>query len=148
MVRRKVALPIEEKAMSPAHWCRWVGIVAMMLGITGSAWTGERPTTALEAPAKGGVQVQYASLSLHFEANQGQADSQVQFLSHGRGYSLLLTPTEAVLALQQAQVKGEDSPRVTRHASREYNQAVLRMKLVGANSHPTVNGLDALPGKA
>src|SRR5438552_9833 len=108
--------------MDPARWSRWIGFVAMMLAVIGSACTGERRTTPLEAPAKGDMQVQYASLPLSFEANQGQADRQVQFLSRGRGYSLFLTPTEAVLALQQAQVEGEDSSRVTRHASREYNQ--------------------------
>jgi hypothetical protein len=40
----------------------------------------------------------YGQLPLSFEANQGQADPQIGFLSHGSGYTLFLTPTEAVLS--------------------------------------------------
>jgi len=43
-------------------------------------------------------------LPLFFEANRGQADSQVQFMARGKGYTLLLTPTETVLAESQTQV--------------------------------------------
>jgi hypothetical protein len=42
---------------------------------------------------------------LSFEVNQGQTESQVKFLSRGRGYSLFLTANEAVLALQQSKAK-------------------------------------------
>src|ERR1700735_3972342 len=42
----------------------------------------------------------YGKLPLSFEANQGQGDPTVQFLSHGQGYTLLLREGEAVLALQ------------------------------------------------
>ena len=38
---------------------------------------------------------------LRFEANQGQADSRVRFLSHGPGYTLLLTGEGATLDLRQ-----------------------------------------------
>jgi hypothetical protein len=54
------------------------------------------PTAARPQIAKA-----YGKLSLSFEANQGQSDPQVKFLSRGNGYSLFLTPTEAVLALQK-----------------------------------------------
>ena len=37
---------------------------------------------------------------MSFEANNGQIDAEVKFLSRGRGYTLFLTPTEAVLMLQ------------------------------------------------
>ena len=37
----------------------------------------------------------YGKLPLSFEANQGQVDPAVQFLSHGRGYTLLLREGEA-----------------------------------------------------
>jgi hypothetical protein len=43
----------------------------------------------------------YGKLPLSFEANQGQTDPQVKFLSRGNGYSLFLTPTEAVLVLKK-----------------------------------------------
>src|SRR5437660_3092884 len=41
----------------------------------------------------------YGNLPLSFEVNQGQTNRQVKFLSRGSGYSLFLTPREAVLAL-------------------------------------------------
>src|SRR6516164_8098982 len=43
----------------------------------------------------------YGQLPLSFEANRGQTDPRVKFLSRGRGYTLFLTSTEAVLALRK-----------------------------------------------
>src|ERR1700759_2315529 len=43
----------------------------------------------------------YGRLPISFEANQGQTDSRVKFLSRGQGYSLFLTQREAVLALKR-----------------------------------------------
>ncbi|MEE9204159.1 MAG: hypothetical protein V3U08_04010, partial [Nitrospirales bacterium] len=52
--------------------------------------------------AKASVQQAYGNLPLSFEPNRGQSDKQVKFLSRGRGYTLFLTKTEAVLALRSA----------------------------------------------
>ncbi len=46
----------------------------------------------------------YGQIPLSFEANQGQTDAQVNFLSRGSGYALFLTPSEVVPSLQQAAV--------------------------------------------
>ena len=95
----------------------------------------------------------YRKLPLSFEANHGQTDSRVNFLSRGSGYTLFLSPTEAVLALSNP---GASSPR-TRHAPPDNPEAkkaptasvaVLRMKLLGANPSPRVSGLEELPGKS
>src|ERR1051326_2162352 len=43
----------------------------------------------------------YGNLPLQFEVNAGQTDSQVKYFSRGRGYSMFLTSTEAVLVLAQ-----------------------------------------------
>src|SRR2546423_8520231 len=40
---------------------------------------------------------------LSFEANHGQADSQVKFISRGPGYGLLLMKTEAAIELRNAE---------------------------------------------
>jgi len=45
----------------------------------------------------------YGKLPLSFEANEGQTDRCVKFLSRGSGYSLFLTGNEAVLALKSHQ---------------------------------------------
>src|SRR2546423_188942 len=43
----------------------------------------------------------YGKLPLSFEANQGQTDSRVKFLSRGSSYTLFLRSAEAVLALSK-----------------------------------------------
>ena len=43
----------------------------------------------------------YGKLPLSFEANHGQTDRQVKFLSRGSGYSLFLTANETVLSLSK-----------------------------------------------
>lgn len=55
----------------------------------------------------------YGKLPLSFEANHGQTDSHVKFLSRGQGYALFLTPTEAVLSLR----KGGNESRPTSFTS-------------------------------
>src|ERR1700691_201817 len=49
---------------------------------------------------------------LSFEANQGQTDRRVKFLSHGNGYALFLTSNEAVLALKKGNSERKQSPAV------------------------------------
>ncbi len=85
--------------------------------------------------AKADARAILGQLPLIFEANQGQADSRVKFLSRGAGYSLFLDPTGAVLAMQ------------TRHSSVN-NASYVRMKLVGANPAAVAAGTDPLPGKS
>jgi hypothetical protein len=41
----------------------------------------------------------YGRLPLSFEENRGRTDARVKFLARGAGYSVFLTPTEAVLKL-------------------------------------------------
>jgi hypothetical protein len=91
----------------------------------------------------------YRKLPLTFEENRGQVDRKVKFLSRGSGYTLLLSPTEAVLSLSAQRSKSEDrrdvrtmQPRPSRTRS-----TALRMKLVGANPSAQVAGLEELPGK-
>src|SRR5438105_3054541 len=45
----------------------------------------------------------YGNLPLNFEANQGQTDPSVQFLSRGAGYGLFLRQSDAVLTLTHPQ---------------------------------------------
>jgi hypothetical protein len=44
----------------------------------------------------------YGKVPLSFEANRGQTDEPVKFVSRGSGYTLFLTPTEAVLRFRLA----------------------------------------------
>jgi hypothetical protein len=123
-----------------------VTVASVSFVLTGSAVSATR--AAGTAPVR--LVEAYGKLPLHFEANQGQTDRQVQFLSRGAGYTLFLTQREAVLTLTRpkAEAQAEDLSPVTRHASRESEQSVLRLRLVGANPAAPMRGLDELPGKA
>src|SRR5688572_4785114 len=74
------------------------------------------PPTSSDAVTQTQAGAAYGQLSLSFEANVGQTDSQVDYLSRGVGYTLFLTPAEAVLSL----------------AAGDTNDVVC-MRIVGAN---------------
>lgn len=109
----------------------------------GRATTSEKPTTtsAPDAATKARVEENYGKLPLSFEANKGQTDARVKFISRGQGYSFFLTPSEAVMTLNRAEAK-EQGARAKKETS-----ATLRMKLVGANEQPRISGLDEQAGK-
>ncbi len=102
------------------------------------------------------VSATYNSLPLYFEANRGQTDPQVKFVSRGRGYTLFLTRRgQAVLVLRKPtpkrdplQVAALPSAAVAPQSEPASPPAVLRMTLVGRNAKPRVEGLDELSGKA
>src|SRR5437773_1443776 len=81
-----VLLDINSKA-NPSH----------LAGQSVSIVATKRPDQATQSR----VNEAYGKLPLSFEANQGQTDSKIKFLSHGSGYSLFLTSNEAVLALSK-----------------------------------------------
>src|SRR5256885_8675745 len=97
-------------------------------------------------PAAGAIDARlsetYGKLPLHFEANRGQTDKAVRFLSRGAGYSLYFTGSEAVLVLVKPDA---DAKRNTRAPVKS---VALRMSLVGAARKPLVSGLDEQPEKA
>ena len=97
------------------------------------------------------VRERYGNLPLSFEANHGQSDSKVKFLSRGSGYSLFLTSNEAVLVLSQSEAdESRKASRVARAAvrARHRKSAVVRMTLVNANPQSQAAGHDELPGKS
>src|SRR5947207_133514 len=124
----------------------------------GSAQSGTR-TQAQLAEA-------YGKVPLSFEANRGQTDPRVKFLSRGSGYTLFLTGDEAVLSLrsQEPAFRSQKGKRprslVPGHLHRTRDSAqgtkgdgqgtkdVLHMKLLGANRAAKVTALNELPGKS
>src|SRR6266853_804800 len=60
-----------------------------------------QPDPAMQAK----VAESYGKLPLSFEANHGQADGRVKFLSRTGGYTVFLTGDEAVLALRGSAAK-------------------------------------------
>ncbi len=96
----------------------------------------------------------YGRLPLSFEANQGQADPGVEFLSRGDGYSLFLTDSGAILALtkvgrlvhQGDGLAGADARALP--AAKSGKIGLVGMKLAGASRPVQARGEDQLPGKA
>jgi len=81
----------------------------------------------------------YGKLPLSFEANRGQTAPEVKFTARGRGYSLFLTGTEAVLAFNRQPAEASSG---SSHADR------VRMKIARANSSIEPAGENQLPGTA
>ncbi len=138
-------------------------VTAMILSLSGAdlivqAGRARRSLVAerVSAAAPARVDKAFGRLPLRFEANQGQTDARVSFLARGRGYTLFLTATEAVLRLRSAEF-GRRNESLSydsltadnlHSALRTPPSAVLRMKLVGAvESDAQGVGLEELPGK-
>ena len=84
-------------------------------------------------------------LPLAFEANHGQADGSVKFLTRGRGYVLFLTPTETVLVLVPGDLR---SPLARRPGQTTGGvsapPSVVRMRFVGGDASAAIVG-EAFP---
>jgi hypothetical protein len=124
-------------------------------GQVSNAVAGKKTTGALaQAPTRPQILKTYGKLPRSFEANQGQTDPQVKFLSRGSGYSLFLTNNQAVLLLKRPDVSKTRQQPHTVSATAEPTRAhaiaasVLRIKLVAANPATKTVGLDELAGKS
>jgi len=135
-------------------------ITRTLIGLVVISGLRASPLAAVEAPpaifvkADAATSVRlseaYAKPPLYFEANRGQTDQQVKFLSRGRGHVLLLTPTETVLVLSSAErpARGKlPSALGVRDRREDAPGAVLRTTFVGASPEPRVVGRDELDGK-
>src|SRR5438128_4102873 len=120
---------------------------AFVLSISLSVLLTVAAQAQAQAPDSARIVEGYSKLPLAFEANQGQSDPKVKFLSRGAGYSLFLTSDAAVLTLQPP-VPSPLGAGEARNRHPQSARAVLRMKLVNANPNTTVSGLDELPGKS
>ena len=136
----------------------------MMAARPGSATPLNSTTSPASPTQKMRLAENFGKLPLSFEVNRGQADAQVKFLAHGPGYTLFLTPDEAVLSLGQhgafdkRQVSGRarglvpmppatDLSRQATNPQRGTTSAALRMEPVGANSHAAVGATEELARK-
>src|ERR1019366_9688796 len=78
----------------------------------------------------------------------GQTDPRVKFISRGAGYTLFVTPDEAVLALSESQKNAPMPDRLRRLQRGNAVHAVLRIKLAGGNSKARATGFEELAGKS
>ena len=149
------------------NWCSskmfLMGSRPVAAEVAGSAGLGVKPeggsSPLIPGPSqpdpatRGRLAENYGQLPLSFEANQGQTDEGVKFLSRGRGYTLFLTSGEAVLVLHQSGGK-EDRPtgksglEKPRGKLAQGPTTALRVKLVGAKQGVEVRGEEELTGKS
>ena len=89
--------------------------------------------------------------TIWFEANQGQAPTEVKFLAKGPVYSLFLTPNEAILQLRrikhQQQTCGLSEPGGPFIVPAPQPDATLRIQFNGVNSVVVMVGEDELTSK-
>jgi hypothetical protein len=120
------------------------------------------PASSRIAPATSSqARSSYGNLPLMFEANRGQSDSQVKFLSRGSGYSLFLTAGGMVLALQplattassdfaQTILSLPSHPKLSPIRQQEklvqqhQQSTTVTINLVGAMRNPTIVGEEPL----
>jgi len=107
---------------------------------TGAAAASHRPA----GPAAATRAHAGAALPTGFEINRGQTDRRVKFLAHGSGYTLFLTATDAVLNVTTLTAAHARAGKTT--TARPTGGDVVRLRLVGANAHAAITGLDRLPG--
>ena len=95
------------------------------------------------------VAMNYGKLPLQFEANQGQTDARVNFISRGTGYTLFLTGDEAVFSLHRKKSLMERERASSASSGSEVSpDAVVHMRLVNANSAARVSGNDQGAGSS
>lgn len=103
------------------------------------------PSPTQDFPAsKARMLKSYSALPMSFEANQGQTDRSVRFLARGQGYTILLKPSEATLALQPPRKRAR-FPEMAQDQPTPSTR-VLRMAIEGANTSAPATGLHKLPG--
>jgi hypothetical protein len=93
-----------------------------------------------------------AELPLAFEANEGQTEAAIDFVSRGPGYTLSLAATEARFSTALSDRHNEPKAEPLSHwqGERIHNastQHSLQMRLVGGNSRAAKRGVQPLPGK-
>ena len=113
------------------------GLIAAMLSGADSA--GPSSLSQETSPAhQARIAENYGKLPLSFEANTGQVDKSVRFLSRGNGYGLYLTGNEAVLELiRSSVVSRQSSVRARRAPAAPRSDMVGRSARAGIKSGAT-----------
>ena len=157
MISPSSRLPLRTIVLGASITTLWAGGAGVTARAPKAAASHERGVSTADhavtpdLAASAQVRERYGNLPLSFEANHGQSDSTVKFLSRGSGYSLFLTSDEAVLVLSQSEAdESRTASRVARTAvrARDRKSAVVRMTLVNANPRSQTAGHHELPGKS
>lgn len=119
------------------------------LAFTGVLGAESQPIAKVPGKVPNRVRTAHLNVPLSFEVNRGQTDPSVRFMARGRGFDAYLTPAETVLRLKSGE--GYSRPRAgseSAKAAQTRKAAVVRMKMVGANTTPRVVGERKLTGES
>jgi len=112
-------------------------------------------TPATRAEQSSRVRSNFGALPLAFEANQGQTDPRVKYMARGSGYTVFLTPNDAVFALHSSSPASQSAAHATNVADRSRARlaqkqinASISMKLAGGNPQPQIAAQNELPGQS
>src|SRR5208282_501674 len=83
----------------------------------------------------------YGKLPLVFEANQGQTDPSVKFLTRGEGYTAFLTSSGLTLSLRSPEAATAD------HASASAANRTLQLNFLGTRKNSSVSGEEKQSGR-
>jgi len=134
------------------HFGSMVFLVVLALEPAATPWANATESgTQPPAPSSATLQSSYGKLPLSFEANHGQWDASVQFVTRGGGHTLFLTPSEAVLTLRTGGTKNQErgidaTPRKTLSSPSPSSYSAVRMRFKGTDSQAEMVGLEPLPG--
>ena len=107
------------------------------------------PTILTNPQARNDALKKFAAMPLYFERNVGQTDSSVRYLSRTSRYSLFLTDDSTVISMVGGAI--HKAPRFVKQTPRpapdRLVESAVRIRLVGSNPHPEVDGLEQLPGR-
>src|SRR5439155_25925589 len=103
------------------------------------AATSVSPTLA--QPSSASVRAtQVFGLPMQFEKNAGQTDHQVEFLARGLGYTVFLTPTQAVFSLRSVTSSAAAEKRAGRHNHRRSRGDLARLEMDLLDANPGARG--------
>jgi hypothetical protein len=122
-----------------------------ILGFTSQPGSPPKPN------AQHDVQDSLSRLPLVFEANEGQTNARVDFLTRAGGYTAFLTPTGAIFSIEQttqvadtgrkAPVPDAASKLHTARSPAMTKSFALEMQMVGSNPAARATGVGLLSGK-
>src|SRR5271154_5219725 len=119
--------------------------------ITTASASGAASRAEQEAATKASAKREFAAMPLFFEPNHGQTDPSVRFLSHSGRHSLYLTDDATVITMIAGKIqKGQNFASVNPPKpgkSDKLVESAVRIRMVGANPHPTMTGLDPLKAR-
>jgi len=121
-------------------------IGSIVIGASVSAYRPPQHSYSEAAATRVSVSRAYGQLPLSFEPNVGQARRDVDYLAHGAGFAIYLSPTAATLTVAGAAAAARSAVARLPDLSARRRAEVVRINLEGANRDAKALARDRLRG--